>query len=61
MTLNDFFAVFQIPQPTFMPETNFRKNETLFSALKIQHSKQGSKQQAKEAKEATTETTCHLS
>jgi len=45
-----------------MTDTNFRKAETLFSALKIQHSNEGRKQQAsKQAKEATTETTCHLS
>jgi hypothetical protein len=45
-----------------MTDTNFRKAETLLSALKIQHSKEGSnKQTSKQAKEATTETTCHLS
>jgi len=45
MTLNNFFSDFQIPQPIFMTDTNFRKAETLFSALKIQHSKEGRKQQ----------------
>jgi hypothetical protein len=29
-----------------MTDTNFRKAETLFSALKIQHSNEGRKQQA---------------